>query len=430
MNHLLNLIKKELKELLTPGTFVSLAIMLVVLVSVGSMMGSQTESINEPSKIGIMNADTSTGAIPLSGDVVLWVQNEYDPSLEGNVVIITTGNTERELIKAMEDNELDTLLVIENGFNARINSTPGEKGVISIYWYQRDTGLFSSLSTLTAYETVAFISGEVSKALMSSTTLDPEFVMSPIGTAGSTILNGSVKNGVTPSDVYNAVYAQTMFIPIMIMMIVITVGGTIIGSIGNEKENKTMETLLTLPVKRTTIVGGKLIGSAVVGLIYGALYMVGIYFMNSSTIHSGDVSLNDLGLALSALDWLTVIAMLFLAILCALGICMIMGAFAKNYKTAQTMTLPLSVMAMVPMFIIMFSSFQALPGMLQAVTFAIPFSHPMMVMQNLMFGETAIVVAGLIYLAAFAAVTMYITVRLYRSDILITGLLRKKKPQK
>ena len=438
MNHLLNLIRKELKEQLTVGSLVTMLVMIIVLSAVGTMVGEQTADISEPSEIGVVNLDDGTVYSDVAVDGIRAFYDDPDKYVIMITGISGTSIEERnsDIIRAMEDNSLDTLLVIEKGFHDKIDAkVVGDGGVISTYWLQTDAGMTSSLSTATAYSVIASVSNEISKYLIDEgSSLDPVFTMNPLNIRNqNTILNGSVKEGVTPTDVYNAVYAQSMFLPIMVMMIIITIGGTIIGSIGNEKENKTMETLLTLPVGRTTIVGGKLIGSAIVGLIYGGMYMIGIYFMTSgmSSMNGGNsVSLADLGLVLSFVDWAAVIAVLFLSIMCALGICMILGAFAKNYKSAQTMTLPLSILAMVPMFVTMFSSFQSLPVAIQAVTFAIPFSHPMMAMQNLMFGETALVLYGLIYLVIFALAALYITVRLYKSDILVTGLIRKNKGKK
>jgi ABC-type Na+ efflux pump, permease component len=440
MNHLSNLIRKELKEQLTVGSLVTMLVMIIVLSAVGTMVGEQTAEISEPSEIGVVNLDEGT---EYSDVAIAGVRAFYDDPDKYVIMITGISETERnnDIINAMKEHGLSTLLVIEKGFDAKIkdgiSGLSDERGAVSIYWHQTDAGMTNSLSTAAAYSVIASMSGEISRYAIENdagSSLAPDFTMNPVSAGNqNTILNGSVKEGVTPADVYNAVYAQSMFLPIMVMMIIITIGGTIIGSIGNEKENKTMETLLTLPVGRTTIVSGKLIGSAIVGLIYGGMYMVGIYLMTSgmSSMNGGStVSLEELGLVLSLVDWTAVIAVLFLSIMCALGLCMIMGAFAKNYKSAQTMTLPLSILAMVPMFITMFSSFQALPAAIQAITFAIPFSHPMMAMQNLMFGETALVLYGLIYLVMFSLAALYVTVRLYKSDILVTGLIRKNKGKK
>ena len=217
----------------------------------------------------------------------------------------------------------------------------------------------------------------------------------------------------------------------IIMIIIMMVGSIVISSMGSEKENKTLETLLTLPIKRTVIVTGKLIAAAIVGLVYGLAYMAGMSIYTNammSPISSG-VDLNSLGMGLSMTDYLLIMASMFLAILCALGICMILGAFAKNYKSAQTMTMPLSILAMIPMFITMFSGWYSSGPALQALLFAIPFSHPMMAMESLMYEDVTLVLMGIGYMAVFAIATIIVTVRLYASDILVTGLGQNKMVQ-
>jgi len=109
---------------------------------------------------------------------------------------------------------------------------------------------------------------------------------------------------------------------------------------------------------------------------------------------------------------------------------MLLGAFAKNYKTAQMYLAPISALAMIPMFVTMFSNYGELPSLFQVLLFAIPFTHPMMAVQNMMFSNTVLVYGGLAYVAVFALIVIYLTVRVYKSDILITGLIRKRSSQK
>jgi ABC-2 type transport system permease protein len=109
---------------------------------------------------------------------------------------------------------------------------------------------------------------------------------------------------------------------------------------------------------------------------------------------------------------------------------MILGAFAKNYKSAQTMTMPLSILAIIPMFITMFSGWYGSNMLIQTVLFIIPFSHPMMATQALLNGDIMLVLAGLAYMAIFAIVSIFITVKLYNSDILVTGLSQNKYVEK
>jgi ABC-2 type transport system permease protein len=140
------------------------------------------------------------------------------------------------------------------------------------------------------------------------------------------------------------------------------------------------------------------------------------------------IDLAKYGMTLNLFDYLLVGLSLFLALICALALCMILGIFTKNYKAAQSMTLPITLLALIPMFVTMFTDFGTLPAGLQAVLFAIPFTHPMLAMKELMFDNTGFVIAGIIYCAIFAAVAMFIAVYLFKKDILLTG--RVKNPAK
>jgi len=207
-------------------------------------------------------------------------------------------------------------------------------------------------------------------------------------------------------------------------MVIIMAGSMVITSMGSEKENKTLETLLTLPISRTSIVFGKLIGAAIVGLVMAVIYMVGFGYYMSSMISGSSIDLAKYGLTIDAVGFILVGISLFLALFAALALCMILGIFTKNYKAAQMMTMPITFLALIPMFIIIFTDFSTLPIGMQVFMFAIPFSHPMMAMQNLMFGNTSLVLAGIGYEAIFCIVTMFIAVTLFKKDILLTGRIK------
>ena len=53
----------------------------------------------------------------------------------------------------------------------------------------------------------------------------------------------------------------------------------------------------------------------------------------------------------------------------------------------------------------------------------------MMAMESLMYGDVTLVLMGIGYMAVFAIATIIVTVRLYASDILVTGLGQNKMVQ-
>ena len=432
MNHLLNLTKKELKELLTPGAIVSVVMMVFIFMGVGTMISSETESLSAPSKIGIINDDTGYWSEFAIESMYYYYTDypegpmlAYEEALEYIFVLDVPSGDFEGINKEMNDNGLVTVFLIPDDFTERINSK--EQTTIRQYYVFNNEGLLGTTSSLVSSLQIPLVSSMISYELTSSITepgTPAGFLLQPVVVSPpQTYVKGEIHDGVTPTDIASTIMSQTMMVPIVIMMIIMVIGGMVISSMGTEKENKTLETLLTMPMKRTTIVSGKLMAAAIVGLIYGILYMVGMsFYVGGVTGSMGGVNLQDYGLSMGILEWALMAVMIFLAIFCALGICMILGAFTKNFKASQTMLLPIMVLAMIPMFVTMFTTWGSLPPLVQGIIFAIPFSHPMMGMNNLMFGDMTIVLAGIAYLLVFTLAIIFITVRLYKSDILLTGL--------
>ncbi|MCL2145910.1 MAG: ABC transporter permease, partial [Methanomassiliicoccaceae archaeon] len=352
MNHLLNLTKKELKELLTPGAIVSVLVMVFIFMGVGTMISSETESLSTPSKIGIINDDEggywSEFAIDSMPDFYIYqYETTHEEALEYIIMLDSPYGDFEQINKEMAEKGLVTVFMIPSDFTEKINSK--ERTKIDQYYVFRNEGVFGTTSSLVSSMLIPWISSSISYELVSDIT-DPstpaEFLLSPVlASSPQTYINGQIHEGVTPTDIATTIMSQTMMVPIVIMMIIMVIGGMVISSMGSEKENKTLETLLTMPMKRTTIVSGKLLAAAIVGLVYGMAYMVGMsFYVGGVTSPMGGVNLQDYGLSLGITEWAIMAVMIFLAIFCALGICMILGAFTKNYKASQTMILPIMVL--------------------------------------------------------------------------------------
>ncbi len=440
MNHLLNITKKELRELLTPGTIVSILVVVVMFSALGSAMSGESEKMTAPQHMGVVYGD---GTQNYDADFYTYTDKGTEVKLSVRNLVVNAyhstfdtddyaeyihyfnasyGDSEA-IAKEMADNDCSFVISIPGDFTNRFNTKT--QTTISTYYSYTNGGIMGTVTSTQGTVVVNSMSTLLTYALTCSSTTDPVFALNPLKTGTYTTINGTVYEGVSPSQIYNSLSGQNLIIPIIMMIIIIMVGSVVISSMGSEKENKTLETLLTMPIKRTTIVIGKILAATIMGLVYGVCYLAGMMIYSNgmmSGISGGSVNLADYGLAMSAVDWLILLVILFLSIFSALGICMILGAFTKNYKMAQTMTLPISGLAIIPMFVFMFASWDTLPGIVQALMFLIPFSHPMMGMDNLLFGNTTLILAGIAYLAVFDIIMILITVKIYNSDILITGL--------
>ena len=388
MSHMTSIIRKEVRELLTPGSVISVLVMVVLFAGLGGLIGGEVDSAAELPTFGFVVDEDGQYYNDWNPYDVLCNETNYGAEADSKIMLMDSAYGDDEAILAeMREKGITSVLALPDADSFRESMTNGTQVTMKQYYLYEPTGLFGTVSSSVLSSVVSILNTSLSQEIMSSagTGLDYDFVTNPIvsGTNDvSTIVDGEVHTGITPSDISNEITSQTLMIPIVIMIIIMMVGSIVISSMGSEKENKTLETLLTMPIKRTSIVSGKIVAAAIVGLVYGLAYMVGMsIYMGSMTgtiAGSSSVNLEDLGMSLDILDWFLIMVSMFLAIVCALGICMILGAFAKNYKSAQTMTMPLSILAMIPMFIIMFTGWYGAGAGIQAITFAIPFSHPMM----------------------------------------------------
>ena len=142
--------------------------------------------------------------------------------------------------------------------------------------------------------------------------------------------------------------------------------------------------------------------------------------------------IEKLGLVFDFRTYLLIGVQMLLTMLISLSIAMILGAFAKNIKSSQTLLLPLMFVTIVPFMACMFLDISTLPGAVRYVLYAIPFTHTFMASDTVMFGKTELYTAGLVYQAVFLIICMTIAVKIFTSDYIFTagefiGRRKKKK---
>jgi len=407
-----NIVKKEFKELFVLSTIIPILVIAVVYGSVGNMIGNIGETMKEKPIIGIVDMDDGD----FSNIAVSVITGRGE-------VIYDGGDVEEGLEEVREENGV-ALLVIPDNFSQSIYAN--NPGKIEIFWIMRGVGMMDSISSGTVEGLIQAVNQEISKTLIQQdSSSDPALVLAPTTRVETTFFKGKEIEGVSPGALGNMLMSQSIVVPIVVMMLIIMAGSSVISSMGLEKENKTLETLLTLPVRRSHIVIGKMVGSALVGMIMAAIYMIG-FSRYMSSFQSSDINLANFGLALGMQDYVLVGISLFMALLAGLSLCIVLGTFAKNYRSAQALIFPITAVALISAFIVMFKDFDTIPAVLRILVFAIPFTHPMMAMRALMLDNYSLVIGGIAYTAVFTIIMVAVAVRIFNSDRLLTGSVQKR----
>jgi len=415
MKNFYNLIKKEMKELITRQFILSLVAMVVIYGMMGKFIGGvKEEAETKPITVSILDLDQSS----ITRDFI----NRMNERGEVEIEVIDERSREEALQKTQERGE-KALLIVPPGFGEKIEDKKAAeleaysiiKGMSMTAFIGRSImGVVNSLSRQMSLDFIQDIAPD----------RDANDLVYPLRAKEFVVVKGKAAPG-SLGMIEGFAMSQSVLIPVILMMAIMYSGMMVIGSMGMEKENKTLETLLTLPVKRSSIVVGKMAGAAIVALIMAAVYMIGFtYYMSAltpETSGAGMTAIKELGLMMTPLGYLLLGASLFLGILCALSLAMILGLFVQDSRSAQSMAMPIVMLVMFPFIVMMFKDLGSLPLALKVAIYLIPFSHPTIAARALVFRDYLPVIGGMIYMGLFAAILIYITVRIFSADKVLTA---------
>jgi len=428
-----NVIIKEVKELIRDpkillGIILVPALMFPIMgLAVQTAMQTAEESMRSIS-IAVMNLDNGPVAENLTNFLTTL-----------NVKIVEVNNLNfSEAVSYVQQSNLTGLVVIPFGFS--YNITEGLKTELNVYTVFRGGGIAESTSSSTISVLLkTFEEGLVfQKVHEKFPEEDPETILNPIGMVERTIIKGNSVN-IHPSALFGAMISQSLGMPIGIMMLLIFAMQLAATSVASEKEEKTLETLLTLPISRFTILAGKMTGSIIVAVVGAVAYILGaIYYMSSfmgmMPAEIG-VDLAAIGLAPTPISLLLLGASLFMSLISALALAISLSVFAEDVRGAQSLVGPLTMLFVFPMLFTMLTDIHALPFPLMIVLLAIPFTHPMLASNVAFTGDYLTAVIGIVYMAVFTIIVLYIAARIFGTEKILTaklkfGKLRLRKRQK
>lgn len=427
MRKFLVLIKKELRELVTFQMLIPLIIIVLLFVFIGKVIGTETKKEIRKREIGVVDFDKSKTS---SRIIKTLSQSKFEVDVYKDVNI-------NEAIKRAQKKKISGIIVIPKGFEIGLRKEGSQQ--IKTYTTIENFSLSGARQTEVTKEAIAIINELVSNQLISKVAPDthPQELKNPIEVKEHVRIKDNIASA-SPGKVRGFVTMQTTFIPIVLFMVIIIAAQMIATAVATEKENKTLETLLSIPISRTALVTAKMVAAGLIALAMAGVYIIGFrYYMEGITGQSlsGPSSalmsevIKDLGLVLNPLDYVVLCISLFLGILSALAIALIIGAFAEDVKSIQSLVAPLMVMILIPYFLVMFLDINSVSPVLKFIVYAIPFSHPFMAAPNLFLHNYVAVFYGIVYQSLFFITFAYIAGRIFSSDRILTMKLRLKRSQ-
>ncbi|MBR1863557.1 MAG: ABC transporter permease [Ruminococcus sp.] len=425
----MTLFKKELKEMLNLQNILIMVIMVVVLSMAGQGMSQAMEEGTEAMmEVNLCDLDDTD----FSRNVVKFMTANLAKE-EGSVNSVTLESD--DYAKELKRLGVKNVLIIPKGFTDSVNNNE----TAEVRFVQKMTSLsamgnqstgsqiavqYLSVAVKDVVYNVKQASGKLSQAEIS-------FLDKPLKVSETTIV-GSKSDNISSTLVLQMCSAQGMLVPMLMYILIIMSTNMMVNAVSTEKIDKTLETLLSSPISRLSVITAKMLAAAVVAAAQAAAYMFGMHNMMDSMLSSGGDGeysqvLENLGLTLNAGQYILIGLQMFISILIVLSISLVLGILAQDVKSAQTLTMPVMAGAMVPFMLSMFLDINSLSPVLRYVVYAIPFTHSFCSSANVMFGNNTVFYGGLIYQVIFLIACLAFALRIFMSDRIFTMSLGVKK---
>lgn len=411
---------KELKELMRdPKILVGMIVVPLVMFPVlGLVMGFAVTSAQEQARATIVVVNNDGGN---------WSQAFVDYLNATMNVKILNNIPAQQVIDQNLLTQYNSSQFIElpTGFSQNMTShLNGDHNIttnVNIYGVFQGGGIFSDIGTSgLTYFVEAF-----------NRAVAPDVVLA----TQSTIIKGQVQEGVDPATLSGLMLSQSIALPLTVMIMITYSMQIAATSVAMEKEEKTLETLLTSPVDRFAILMGKVsstvivAGVAAITVLFGYSYMIGSITMGIP--NTGNVDLVALGLVPSTFGYIMMGISLFVTLLSALALAVIMSSFSENVRSAQALVGYIYPIIFIPAMALMYLDINTMPTAIKAIFYAIPYSHPIIASKAVIMGDYTTVAFGIIYVTIFTVVIMYFASKLFSTEKILTAkLIFKKKSKK
>jgi ABC-2 type transport system permease protein len=408
---------KELKELMRdPKILIGMIVLPLIMFPVlGLVLGYAVETAqSEALKATLVVIDNDNGN---------W-SNAFVNYMNNSMNVIVVDNTTPQTVvdqRLLDKYNSSMFLVVPSGFSQNVSRhASGEynvTGTVDVYGvFNGGGGIFSG------------IGGSSVSALVES--FNRAVAPNVVSVSHSSIIKEQIQEGVDASVLSGLMLSQSIALPITIMIMLTYAMQIAATSVAMEKEEKTLETLLTMPVDRFAILMGKVsstiivAGVAAITVLIGYNYMIGSLSIGIAGNLGSNVDLVALGLVPSVGGYVLLGVSLFFTLLSALALAVVMSAFSENVRGAQALVGYIYPLIFLPAMALIYLDFNSLPLAIKAIFYAIPYSHPIIAAKAVVTGDYGTVVFGIIYVAIFTVVIMYIASRLFATEKILTAKLK------
>ncbi|ADN02626.1 ABC transporter permease [Spirochaeta thermophila] len=430
------LLKKEIQGLITPQVILSVVIMVIVFVMLGGILKDQFAKMSEEAH-DLRLAQLPSRPITTTGGLIAYLNEQGIPAFE-----------EDDFSPRIFENPEapPRVLVFPSDFVEHLLSPEGESPEITLYLSLRNTAGILQITRLVPPESFRTFLMEALRSVIltggggeQSPLL--ERYLEPARLREKVVYNGRIA-AVSPDVLIGYLINQNTILVLLLFMVSLFGAQFVATSIATEKESKTLETLLSLPVPRSYIAISKMAAAGIMALLMVVIYLAGFtYYLDSfqglqtsASAAQGSpdalsvtLALQHLGLVLPPWDELLRGLSYLLSLLNVLGIALILGLFAEDIRGVQVVVTPIMLVLLALYLLTLFLDVLSLPLLARLALYLFPFTHAFISTSLLLADDYLAVGLGLGYQTLTFVLIFLLTLRIFHTDRVLTLKLPRLK---
>lgn len=303
----------------------------------------------------------------------------------GNITYLNKGDDTSEIENDIKNEKTDMLIVFPDGFAKTITETSSKLADISIYY--NPSVNYSSEAEATYAN--GYLEGYRQNLLVAK-----------FGDVNAVKIF-SIQTNVIQDEAKAMGKMLGTIVPYIITMILF-VGAMSLGidTIAGEKERGTMASLLMTPVKRTSIVMGKLISLMILSVISAAIYVITMVIaipIFGKTMGS-EMDLSGFSLGFTPVQTVELVVIMIAIVFLYVSLIGLVAVFSKTVKEASTYVMPLYMVVIVVGMMTMYGNSETNLGM-----YAIPIYNNTIALKAILSGDITVPQFVLTAVSTFAA---------------------------
>jgi ABC-2 type transport system permease protein len=414
---LLELIRKEMRELLREpsillGVVLAPLIILPLLGVAISTAGQDIAGQAEPAQILLIDLDRGPYSEPFKKALTSAGLNP-----------IYEASDHEDVFHLMEKHNLRAALVLGRDFSQNLLQRTTARVNLYASLPSLSTAELQRLSTLqsrlrSAVETMG-------ESLASELGLQIAYYKAPVSVSETRLL---FRNSIVSSEELGGLiqlYLTISFaVPILLLILLSTSGTVAATSVGLEKEAKTLEILLTMPISRITILLSKLLGSLIIAVLGAISMVIGLSIYLPSVIPTtGGASIVSITISPLSLAFLAVI--LFISMLAGFSIGILAGVLAGDVRGGQQLASLIQMpLLLLPFLVLFISDLDTLPQHVSTALLLNPFTHMLLAVRAVILEDYYASSFHIGFLALFVLLMLLLAAWLFQGERLLTMRIR------